>query len=119
MIYGIGIDVVKVSRIEKSMENPAFLKRCFSKEEFEERANKKAESFAAAFAAKEAFSKAMGTGIKSMALNEVSLLHEASGKPYIKLTGETLEKANSLSLKIHVSATHEAGLAQCVVILEA
>ena len=118
MIYGIGIDKVEVARIEKSMQTPGFADKCFSKEELNERKGKKAESYAAAFAAKEAFSKALGTGIGGIGLKEVSLLHEKSGKPYLKITGDTLSKIEPLNLIVHVSVTHEAGIAQCVVILE-
>ncbi len=118
MIYGIGIDMVDISRIEKSLQNPHFMKRVFSQEEQKELADRKTENVAAAFAAKEAFSKAIGTGLPGIHLNEVSLLHEKSGKPYIELSGETEKKLRKLNLAIHVSVTHEAGLAQCMVVLE-
>lgn len=119
MIYGIGIDMVEISRIEKSLQNPHFMKRIFSDAEQQELAKSKTENIAAAFAAKEAFSKALGTGLPGIHMQEVSLLHEKSGKPYILLSGETEKKLRKLNLAIHVSVTHEAGLAQCIVVLEA
>ena len=91
-IYGIGTDIVDVDRIKKSLKNKNFLKRIFSNEEIS-KCNKLKSSFncyAKRFAAKEAFSKALGIGISNgINFNEIIVLNKKSGKPYISLVGKT------------------------------
>ena len=72
MIYGIGTDITKVSRFEKWVKNEEFIKRFFNPQEIMENGslNAKCEHYAARFAAKEAFSKALGTGITGFNLKE-------------------------------------------------
>lgn len=79
-MYKIGTDIVKISRIEKSIKSDAFLKKVFTEREREY--CKSAESFAGIFACKEAYSKALGIGIK-MPLTDIEILHNDNGKPYI------------------------------------
>lgn len=78
-MYKIGTDIVKISRLEKSAKSPAFMQKIFTEKEREYCS--RAESLAGIFAAKEAYFKALGTGIK-MPLNEVEVLHNDLGKPY-------------------------------------
>ena len=91
-IFGIGADLVKVSRINKLITNKKFLKRLFNKDEIK-KCNKSKNSsscYAKRFAAKEAFSKALGTGIsKGLSFNEIIILNKNSGKPFIKLIDST------------------------------
>ncbi len=79
-MYSIGTDIVKISRIEKSVKSDHFLKRVFTQKEREYA--KKAESLAGIFACKEAYLKALGTGI-DRPLNEIEILHTEKGKPYV------------------------------------
>ncbi|MDE5984821.1 MAG: holo-ACP synthase [Eubacterium sp.] len=79
-MYKIGTDIVKISRIEKSIKNDNFLQQVFT--EHEREYCKKAENFAGLFACKEAYFKALGTGIK-FPLTDVEILHDDKGKPYI------------------------------------
>ena len=79
-MYKIGTDIVKISRIEKSINSPSFLQKVFT--EGEREYCKKAESFAGIFACKEAYFKAIGTGI-SLPLTDIEILHDDKGKPYI------------------------------------
>ena len=91
-IHGIGVDIVKIGRIKKSLNNTKFKTRIFSIEEVNRcKKNVKQENcFAKKFAAKEAFSKALGTGISSgISFNEIVILNTKSGKPFIKLLGKT------------------------------
>ena len=91
-IFGVGLDIIRVNRLKKSLNNKAFLSRIFSKEEILKCKRTKINSncFAKRFAAKEAFSKALGTGIsKGINFNEITILNEKSGKPYIKLLHKT------------------------------
>jgi holo-[acyl-carrier protein] synthase len=91
-LYGIGTDIVKISRIKKSIQNRNFLNRIFSKDEIY-KCNKlinKSNCYAKRFAGKEAFSKALGTGISNgIAFNEILVLNEKNGKPFFKIIGET------------------------------
>ena len=91
-ILGIGTDIVSVDRIKNSIKNKNFIKRVFNKKEIFKCKNVKTKTncFAKRFAAKEAFSKALGTGIsKGINLNEIVVLNKKSGKPYIYLIGKT------------------------------
>ena len=93
-IFGIGTDIVSVDRIKKSLKNKNFFFRIFCKEEVL-KCDKLINSYncyAKRFAAKEAFSKALGTGISSgINFNEIIVMNEKNGKPFIKLKGKTLQ----------------------------
>ena len=91
-IFGIGTDIVSVERIKKSLKNKNFLKRVFNDKEILKckKVNSSFNCFAKRFAAKEAFSKALGTGIANgINFNEIVILNKKTGKPYINLKGET------------------------------
>ena len=112
-IYGIGTDIVSVDRIKKSLKNKNFLKKLFNKGEIA-KCSKLINSincYAKRFAAKEAFSKALGTGISNgINFNEITVLNEKSGKPFIKLIGNTKKKINSKfkkKIKISLSLSDE------------
>ena len=86
MIYGVGTDLVKIERMQKSIASPSFVKRVFGEKELvllAGRAEKhRLESAAACFAAKEAFLKACGVGLGSMPLSDIQALRRESGAPY-------------------------------------
>ena len=94
MILGVGIDLCEAQRMEKSLQRQAFCDHVFAAEEqallAELPARRRAETAAANFAAKEAFLKAVGTGLGGFALNELALLRAQSGAPYFKLSGRKL-----------------------------
>lgn len=115
-MYKIGIDLIEIERVKKSIESKHFCERVFGENELKEllAKNMPAQSAAACFAAKEAFGKAMGTGISGFALTEVETLHNENGKPYLKLSGSALKLAEGYSFDI--SITHTRELAQAVVI---
>lgn len=79
-MYKVGTDIVKISRIEKSVKSDSFIKEVYTKRELEH--CKKAENFAGLFAAKEAYFKALGTGI-TRPICKVEILYNNNGKPYI------------------------------------
>lgn len=103
-----GIDLVEIDRIAKSLESPAFVKHVFGERELTELRARGGhpEHFAGAFAAKEAFSKALGTGIRGFSLFEVELLHDALGAPYLALSGQAQALADQKGLDFAVSITH-------------
>ncbi len=110
----VGIDSVEISRVEKSIRSPSFLEKVYSKKEREQLNGRRAESYAGNFAAKEAFSKALGTGIRGIKLSDISVLRDGLGAPYLELSGTAKEAAKGLSFT--VSITHTRELATAVVI---
>ena len=113
-IFGVGTDIVRVSRIKNSLKNKFFLSRIFNKDEVEKcKKNKNwTNCFAKRFAAKEAFSKALGTGISNgINFNEIIILNRKSGKPYINLVGKTKKilnkKFKGKKSKVSLSLTDE------------
>ena len=91
-IYGTGSDIVDISRIKKALKKKNFKKRIFSINEIKAVENKfnQIASFAKRFAAKEAFSKALGTGIsEGLSFKDISINNDKKGKPYITLLGKS------------------------------
>lgn len=122
MIIGIGIDIIEISRIEEAISrNSEFKNRFFSNDEIEyfNKKNNRAEVIAGNFAAKEAFCKAIGTGIKGVILKDVEVLRDDNGKPYIKLTGNMSKILSEKCInKLHVSISHCKEYATANVIAE-
>ena len=101
-IYGIGTDVVNINRIKNSLKNKKFINRLFNKNEIKKCNDQinKANCYAKRFAAKEAFSKAIGTGIaKGINFNEIIVHNIKSGKPSIRLLGNTRKIVNKIFKK--------------------
>ena len=92
IIFGIGTDIVSVDRIKNLLKNKNFINRIFNKKEILKckKINNNINCYAKRFAAKEAFSKALGTGISNgINFNEIMVLNNKSGKPYINVKGKT------------------------------
>ena len=113
-IYGIGTDIVKTSRIRKLIKNKSAIQRLFHNKEISKckKIKNSFNCFAKRFAAKEAFSKALGTGISSgVNFNEIIVLNEKNGKPFIKLLNKTKiivkKKIKKNKYKISLSLTDE------------
>jgi len=123
-----GIDLIEIERIEKALNRHGerFLKRIFSKTELERLVKYKerqvnprliAAEVAARFAAKEACSKALGTGIGPVSWREMEVLNERSGKPILRLTGKAAQIAGFLGYTSwSVSLTHSNEMAGAVVV---
>lgn len=124
MIVGVGIDTVSIGRIAGLIEKygQRFLKKIFTEDEIAKGLGRRdaAQYFAARFAAREAFFKALGTGWgRGISLKEVSVIREESGRPHLSLSRRAREAAESRGASIsHLSLSHEAGIAQAIVILE-
>ena len=96
-IFGIGTDIVKVNRFKNSLNNKLFLSRIFNEKEVSKckKTINYSNCFAKRFAAKEAFSKALGTGISNgINFNEIVILNKKSGKPYVNIIGQTRKTLN-------------------------
>lgn len=123
-VVGIGIDLEKVERVRRAIERngDAFLEKVFSPEEIEFCRSRGAhvwESFSARWAAKEAFSKALGTGIGgNIGFTDFSVLAGAQGEPvaFYSSRGNSALK-NAGASKALVSLTHTADYAEAIVIL--
>ena len=123
MIKGVGTDIIEVERVaSKIQKENGFRELVFSTEEIKYCENKtnKFEHYAARFAAKEALGKALGLGwAEGTTINEVEILNNIDGKPYINFIGETANQIASLNLgNIHVSLSHIKTFATAVVIIE-
>lgn len=113
-----GVDTVEIKRIKKSLENTSFLERVYGKKEIQyfKEHNMPLNTIAAAFCAKEAFGKAIGTGITGFNLNEVQTLHNEKGKPYLELSGSAKKLALEENFEFDISITHTKEYATAVVI---
>ena len=122
MIFGTGVDIVEVNRFSKLINNPDFINRFFNKEEQQEYNNEQAmsEHYASRFAAKEAFGKALGTGLAGFSLTDVFVKKNENGKPYLEIQNKAEEilKNNCGECKIHLSISHEKTFAVAYVIIE-
>ena len=125
-IFGIGTDIVNVKRMKKSLKKngDAFKKRIFSKKEIIYCEKKKNPSayYAKRFAAKEAFSKAIGTGIsKGINFDEIIVYNIKSGKPGIRLLGSTKKKVNKIinkkKINIFLSLSDDKPFAVATVVI--
>lgn len=123
-IYGIGTDIANINRIKKLIKNKKSINRLFNKKEIlkcEKQVNK-ANCYAKRFAAKEAFSKALGTGIsKGLSFNEIIIFNIKSGKPKIKLLGNTkkvvLKRLKRKKFSIYLSLSDDKPFAVATVVL--
>lgn len=126
MLFGIGIDTIEVPRIANSIATygDQFLRRIFSEEEIQycSRRPHATEHFAARFAAKEAYAKAIGTGVRrGFVWRHVVVLKERSGRPYIELRGEMPQHARTITgsePRILLSITHTKEIAEAIVTIE-
>jgi holo-[acyl-carrier protein] synthase len=124
MIIGIGIDTVSISRMEKLIRarGEHFLVKIFSDNEIGEgmKRRKNAPYFAARFAAREAFVKALGTGFgRGVSFRDITVQKGNGGRPELLFSARTepLLKARGIE-RCHMSITHDGDCAQAIVILE-
>jgi len=123
MIYGIGTDIIEVSRIQKAIEKKnGFKEKVFSPNEIVscEAKGNKYQSYAARFAAKEAFMKAFSSGWNNgISWNEIEILNHDNGSPYLNLINGTKELVFSgKNLLLHVTLSHLKDFATAQVIIE-
>jgi holo-[acyl-carrier protein] synthase len=122
MIVGIGIDAVTISRLNKWANNPALLERFFDERELQvlrKKGKGMVRSLAARFAAKEAFGKALGTGLAGMALKDIMVFSQEDERPWLHLEGSAMDAMKAAGAeKVHISLTHEGDMALAMVVLE-
>ncbi|MCF7927606.1 MAG: holo-ACP synthase [Spirochaetales bacterium] len=122
MIIGIGIDIVHSSRMEHWRTIEGIFHRYFHERELSD-ARSRGSSFilslSARFAAKEAFGKAVGTGLRGMQLRDIQVFNRHNGQPSMWLYGTALEAFRRIGgTSLHISLTHERDNAVAVVIIE-
>ncbi|MEG8947411.1 holo-ACP synthase [Rosettibacter firmus] len=120
MILGIGIDIIEIERIKKSVEQYGdnFLNRIFTKTELEYSLNKKNkfQHLAARFAAKEAITKAISSHHKSFGWKDIEIVNLVNGMPTVNLLGKLKDFLGNDKI-IHISMSHSDHYVTCVAIL--
>ena len=130
MIIGLGSDLCNIERIQNSLDRfgERFENRVFTELERAKAARRpytKAGTYAKRFAAKEAFSKAVGTGFKAgVFMRDIGVINKPSGAPTLKLTGGALKRLESMvpegyEVHVHLTLTDDHPWAQAFVIIEA
>jgi holo-[acyl-carrier protein] synthase len=121
VIKGIGVDMVHIPRLDRWQEKPGLLERFFNPRELPppSRGKGRGASLAARFAAKEAFGKALGTGLAGLTLKDIAVINRSNGKPDLELYGsaEAALKKNG-ARRVHLSLSHEKDYAIAMVVLE-
>jgi len=121
MIVGVGIDVVPVERFAEALRRtPSLAARLFTVDEqvTDTGGKRTAESLAARFAAKEALAKALGAPV-GLRWVDATVLRGADGRPHLQVRGTVQARADDLGVHdLHVSLSHDAGIASAVVIAE-
>lgn len=114
-VVGIGIDVVAITRFEQTVaKSPGFLERVFTPAERE----RGTSSLAARWAAKEALAKALGAP-GGLHWHDAEIVREADGKPRLDMRGSVAARAAQLGIvTLHLSMSHDAGIASAVVVAE-
>jgi holo-[acyl-carrier protein] synthase len=124
MIYGIGVDIVAIERFQRFIDagNSAIMVRLFTPLERSRCENRKdaASCLAARFAAKEAFLKALGSGLRDgITWQDIEVSNDPLGKPELTLSGKAARQYQAAGLTgIHLSLSHDGGKAVAMVVLE-
>ncbi len=121
MIIGIGVDIVSMSRMEKVLANDAFIDRIYTEREvaFAFEKARFLEIYAGTFAAKEAVSKALGTGVREFSFEDIEILRDELGAPYVVFHGKAEEITKKMGIaKAHLSISHERESCVAICVLE-
>ena len=121
MIVGIGNDIIEIERIEKAISKEGFKNKVYTERELEniEKRGNRTETYAGIFSAKEAISKAIGTGVREFSLTDLEILNDDLGKPYV-VVSEKLDKIlknKKESYQIEISISHSKKYATAMAII--
>ena len=121
MIIGIGNDIIEIERIEKAISKEGFKNKVYTQKELEniEKRGDRVETYAGIFSAKEAISKAIGTGVREFSLTDLEILNDDLGKPYV-VVSEKLDKIlrnKKEDYQIEISISHSKKYATAVAIV--
>lgn len=116
MIVGIGVDSVSISRVQKAVQREHFMNSIFTEKEREQMDSKRRRA-ASDFAGKEAVVKVFGTGFDGAGPEDISILRDEKGAPYIELYGAALKRADEMGIDTwHISITNTEDIATAFVI---
>ena len=121
MIVGIGNDIIEIERIEKAISKESFKNKVYTQRELEniEKRGNRTETYAGIFSAKEAISKAIGTGVREFSLTDLEILNDDLGKPYV-VVSERLDKiikSKKEDYQIEISISHSKKYATAMAII--
>ena len=121
MIVGIGNDIIEIERIEKAISKEGFKNKIYTQRELKniEKRGNRTETYAGIFSAKEAISKAIGTGVREFSLTDLEILNDDLGKPYV-VVSERLDKiikSKKENYQIEISISHSKKYAIAMVII--
>ena len=121
MIVGIGNDIIEIERIEKAISKEGFKNKVYTQRELEniEKRGDRVETYAGIFSAKEAISKAIGTGVREFSLTDLEILNDDLGKPYVAVS-EKLDKIikdKKEDYQIEISISHSKKYATAMAII--
>lgn len=121
MIVGIGNDIIEIERIEKAISKEGFKNKVYTQRELEniEKRGDRVETYAGIFSAKEAISKAIGTGVREFSLTDLEILNDDLGKPYV-VVSERLDKiikSKKENYQIEISISHSKKYATAIAVI--
>ena len=122
MIVGIGNDIIEIERIEKAISKEGFKNKVYTQKELEniEKRGDRVETYAGIFSAKEAISKAIGTGVREFSLTDLEILNDDLGKPYVavseKLDKIIKDKKEDYQIEISISHSKKYAIAMAIII---
>ena len=122
MIVGIGNDIIEIERIEKAISKEGFKNKIYTQRELEniEKRGNRTETYAGIFSAKEAISKAIGTGVREFSLTDLEILNDDLGKPYVvvseKLDKIIKSKKEDYQIEISISHSKKYAIAMAIIL---
>ena len=122
MIVGIGNDIIEIERVEKAISKEGFIAKVYTQREIENivKRGNRAETYAGVFSAKEAISKAIGTGVREFSLTDLEILNDDLGKPYVivsdKLNKIIQRKKENYQIEIAISHSKKYATAMAIIL---
>lgn len=115
--HGIGNDIIEIKRIENAVKKESFVKKVFTEKEIEYIISRggRAETYAGKFSAKEAVSKALGTGVRGFSPNDIEILNNELGKPYIIFKNSIKDFNDKYFVDISISHCREYATAAAII----
>lgn len=115
--HGIGNDIIEIKRIENAVKKESFVKKVFTEKEIEYIISRggRAETYAGKFSAKEAVSKALGTGVRGFSPNDIEILNNELGKPYVIFKNSIKDFNDKYFVNISISHCREYATAAAII----
>lgn len=117
--FGIGNDIIEIKRIEKAISRENFINKVFTEKELDyitKRGNR-AETYAGKFSAKEAVSKALGTGVRNFSIFDIEILNTDLGKPYVIFKNNIKDFNEKYFVEVSISHCKEYATATAIIFI--